>query len=235
MDLRAADAEGLSGFADRLAGWQRKALREAKLHSSWALPDEGYEAACEAYLRGLLAPADPFAAEAQAFVETIKAAGIVKSLAQATLRCTLPGVPDLYQGAEGWDFSLVDPDNRRPVDYAALITSLQEGSHPKQSLIAALLGLRRDHSELLGDGDFAAARLDGRRATDAVAFTRRWEGQTLIVLCALRSFAEARDLAPGWWGDTRLTIWDGRTIAAADLFGPDNFAPGQGVAAVRFL
>jgi (1->4)-alpha-D-glucan 1-alpha-D-glucosylmutase len=232
IDLRPDDAEGLADFAERLSGWQEKALREAKLRSSWALPDEDYEAACKAYLFGLLTPDNPFAAEAKVFVEKIAAAGVAKALVQAALRCTLPGVPDLFQGAEGWDLSLVDPDNRRPVDYAALKASLADGSHPEQRLIAELLALRGENEVLFRDGDLVPVRVSGARAEDALAFARRHEGEALLVLCAIRSGEHDAD----WWADTRLMLWDGRTMSAAEVVGHDNLlTTSRGSVAVAML
>ena len=121
LDLRADDPKGLAGFRDRVAGWQQKALREAKLRSSWVLPDEAYEAVCSRFLSAALDPArsKAFLADVIEFADFIAPAGAMNGLVQAFLRCTVPGVPDLYQGAEFWDLSLVDPDNRRAVDFAA--------------------------------------------------------------------------------------------------------------------
>ena len=227
IGLGSDDTDGLSDFADRLSGWQRKALREAKLRSSWALPDAAYEAGCEAYLRALLSPAHPFTADARAFVDRIAPAGIAKSLVQAALRCTLPGVPDLYQGAEGWDFSLVDPDNRRAVDYTALAESLADGSHPKQRLIAELLRLRADHEALFLTGDFAPVTLTGKRTGDALAFIRRHDDETLLVLCAIRSGAD--------WDGTRLTLPDGREVSAMEVMERDLLSSGQRFVAACLL
>ena len=227
LDVDAQDADGLGTFADRLAAWQQKALREAKLRSSWMVPDEAYETSCEAYLRALLAPGSEFAREAHAFVSEIAAAGAAKGLTQAALRCTAPGVPDLFQGREIWDFSLVDPDNRSPVDYPALdamlerpATGWRDGS-VKQRLIADLLGLRREKPDLFRDGSFEATPLTGARADQAVAFRRRLGNETLLVLAVTRT-VDVRDedgallLPPDWWGDTRI---DGEDDAAQAIGG----------------
>ncbi len=98
-----------------------KALREAKLHTSWINVNEPYEKACAEFLRHLLdrdATGNPFLADLRRFLPRVAIPGIYNSLAQVVLKVTAPGVPDLYQGTELWDFALVDPDNRRPVDYA---------------------------------------------------------------------------------------------------------------------
>jgi (1->4)-alpha-D-glucan 1-alpha-D-glucosylmutase len=104
----------------------RKAVREAKLKTNWVCPDGDYEDAVERYVDGVLRVGQsPFADELQKFTARIAPFGFRNSLAQLALKFTAPGVPDLYQGCEQWNFSLVDPDNRRPVDYAALARDLE--------------------------------------------------------------------------------------------------------------
>ena len=120
----------------------RKALREAKLESDWAAVNEPYEAAAQSFLRALLADAEKpeLLDEIAGFVEAIAAAGAVNGLAQLLLKLTVPGVPDIYQGTEYWDFSLVDPDNRRPVDYgtrAATLGTRRSGRSPRAGVTAA--------------------------------------------------------------------------------------------------
>ncbi len=112
---------GVAVFAERLAQWQEKALREAKLVTDWAVPNEAYEAAARRLATSLVAEdAIPeLLTEIFAFIERVAAAGAVNALAQTLLKLTVPGTPDIYQGTELWDFSLVDPDNRRPVDFRA--------------------------------------------------------------------------------------------------------------------
>jgi (1->4)-alpha-D-glucan 1-alpha-D-glucosylmutase len=223
VDLAADDAEGLSAFAERLSGWQQKALREAKLRSSWAAPDEAYEAAAADYLRALLAPHAAFAAEARAFALKIAPAGMAKSLVQAALRCTLPGVPDLFQGREGWDLSLVDPDNRRPVDYPALEAMLdregvdwRDGSL-KQRVIAGLLGLRAAEPALFETGRFEPLTLSGTRQEEALAFARHHGDRWIAFVCGLRCSAAcveagSADPGEGWWGGTTVELPNGGTL-----------------------
>ena len=218
LDLGADDGEGLATFSERLAGWQQKALREAKLRSSWARPDEEYEGACEAYLRDILRADTAFARDAAALVAEWAAPGAAKGLVQAALRCTVPGVPDCFQGREFWDFSLVDPDNRTPVDYDALAAALASGADDwrsgaaKQRLIADLLGLRRDDPALFADGDFEQVVLAGPRARAAVAFRRR-RGEAALLVVAVTATADVDDdllLPEGWWEGT--TLDDGRAV-----------------------
>ena len=106
----------------------RKAVRESKVHSSWASPDEAYETALASFIDGLLGRIEPnpFLHEFHSLHALVARCGLYNSLAQTLLKLTSPGVPDIYQGNELWDFSLVDPDNRRPVDYAQRRTLLQE-------------------------------------------------------------------------------------------------------------
>ena len=113
------DEAGVKELAERVAQWQLKALREAKLRTSWFAPDEAYESRLPRLpvRHPRAAAARRLPAELSAFVARIARAGAINSLQQTVLRLTSPGVPDLYQGTELWDFSLVDPDNRRPVDF----------------------------------------------------------------------------------------------------------------------
>jgi maltooligosyltrehalose synthase len=181
-------------FHRRLEEWLVKALREAKQRTAWDDPDEGFERACKGYLAYLFDPNRGFLAEAEAFVDRIAPAGIRNSLAQTVLRLTVPGVPDLYQGAEFWDFSLVDPDNRRPVDFGARANALAEGAdlamllgewrdgRIKQALIARLLGFRRRHAALFAEGSYEPLAVSGTQAEHLVGFCRRHRGEVLAVL-----------------------------------------------------
>ena len=201
LDLSPSDRGGLRTFRDRVAGWWRKALREAKLNSSWAAPDESYEAACQTFLEAALDPgrSAAFLADLTGFVEEIAPAGALNGLVQALLRCTAPGMPDLYQGCEGWDLSLVDPDNRRPVDYAArqgwlgqdvdfaaLLRSWRDG-RVKQRLIAKLLDLRRRRPELFASGDYLPLSVEGTGADRVFAFVRQGGEAAVLVAAPLRS------------------------------------------------
>jgi (1->4)-alpha-D-glucan 1-alpha-D-glucosylmutase len=166
LDLAADDAAGLKAFSERIAQWQRKALREAKRRSRWTLPNEPYEDACEAFLAALLQSGQGPARSLHAFVQRIAAAGAANSLAQTVLKLTTPGIPDIYQGTEFWDFSLVDPDNRRPVDFDARRSALAarasvdellghwRDGHLKQHVIHVLLGLRQRHVRLFANGSY---------------------------------------------------------------------------------
>ncbi len=193
----------LAIFIERVAGWQTKALRESKRPSDWAMPNEHYEATCRAFLDRIMDPeTSPFLREAAAFVKSIVAAGALNSLAQAALHLTGPGVPDFYQGTEWWDFSLVDPDNRRPVDYAArrdalaafddgvdiatLLDAWRDG-RIKQALIARVLAFRKDHPALFARGSYQALTIEGGHADHALAFIRRNGSERMLVVVTLRA------------------------------------------------
>ena len=232
LDLAVDDPAGMAAFADRLADWQRKALREAKLRTAWTVPDEAYEAACETYLRRLLCGGDARFRQACArFVGSVAPAGVANSLVQTGLRLTLPGVPDLFQGAEFWDFSLVDPDNRRPVDYTARRTALdaqpssptwRDGAH-KQALIARLLGDRRARPDPF-TAPLRHLALRGARSAQALAFERASPAGTLLVVAALHGAQACMErgeplIGADWWADTALP--DGRRLA--EVVGQEPF------------
>jgi (1->4)-alpha-D-glucan 1-alpha-D-glucosylmutase len=181
------DAADRDAFADRVKAWQQKALREGKLRSSWEAPDAEYEAAAAALVDSYLSDAR-FVAEATAFVADLAPAADANTLVQTLLRYTLPGVPDLYQGTELADLSLVDPDNRRPVDYATRQALLGSDDAPaKLRLIADLLALRRAEPALFADGDYRPVAVDG--SDRVLAFTRTAGGRTLRVAALVRGVA----------------------------------------------
>ncbi|WP_395014702.1 malto-oligosyltrehalose synthase [Dongia sp.] len=206
-----------AAFHQRLETWLVKALREAKQRTAWDDPDEGYERACKGYLAYLFDPMRGFLAEAAALVEKIAPAGIRNSLAQTVLRLTMPGVPDLYQGTEFWDFSLVDPDNRRPVDFAVRASGLAEGAdlalllkewrdgRIKQAVIARLLAFRRRHAALFAEGSYEPLAVSGERADRLIAFARRRSGEALIVVVPRLTAGLETTVGPVWSG-TRVAF-----------------------------
>jgi (1->4)-alpha-D-glucan 1-alpha-D-glucosylmutase len=228
--LRADDAEGLAAFAARINDWQRKSVREAKLRSSWAAPDEDYEARCQALVGALLDPARSraFLDNLVGLVDQLAAPARANSLVQVALRYTVPGVPDLYQGTELVDLSLVDPDNRRPVDYAkrARLLAADDAAHgtaEKLRLITTLLGLRREHQALFAEGDYRPAHVTGARADHVLAFRRAHGDQMLLTVVALRQAealmgSDALGATAAWWGDTALD--DGTRVAELLADGP---------------
>ena len=183
-DLAADDAEGLASYAERLKQYATKAVREAKLRSSWAAPDEDYEGALTAMLDTLLCAPEGVGlrGEIVALRDRLAPRERVKRLAQTFLRNTCPGVPDLYQGAELADRSLVDPDNRRPVDYRARMRLLDEDGDEKQRLICDLLHLRVRSPEAFA-GAYEPVVLAGE--DKLMTFTRGEGEDRLLMACAL--------------------------------------------------
>jgi malto-oligosyltrehalose synthase len=180
------DAEAAAALRDRLAEWQNKAVREAKRHSSWSAPDAEYEATAAAALdRLLLDPAQAATRrEIAALVERISPFGLRNGLVQTVLKLTVPGVPDIYQGTEFLDFSLVDPDNRGVVDYAARAAGGTGADGVKQHAIATLLRLRREQPELFSAGDYREIPVDSAQKLGVFAFERRAGGLILAVICS---------------------------------------------------
>ncbi len=203
---------------DRLDAYLRKAVREAKVHTSWSAQDETYEAALSSFATRALADRT-FIGDLEAFLPPVVAAGRVGSVAQALLKLTVPGVPDIYQGTELWDLSLVDPDNRRPVDFdrRARVLDLVTGATPETVLdeldegwpklwaIARTLELRGRHPALFGaEASYRALKVLGTRAQRVVAYTRG--GSVAIVVPRL-----VHGLGAPAWGDPKA--W-GRTSVA---------------------
>jgi (1->4)-alpha-D-glucan 1-alpha-D-glucosylmutase len=224
LGLAADDAEGITAFTERVAAWQIKSLREAKLFSEWAAPNEDYEGACREFLNGTLDPTRAVLAEIIAFAQRLGLPGAINGLAQNLLRLTTPGVPDLYQGTDFWDQSLVDPDNRRPVDYAAREKALAAGTAPaevlpgwqsgavKQAIIERTLAFRAAQSELFAHGDYRKLEAEGPAAAHVLAFTRQYRGKILVaaVTRLAANFNLATPLVPPTeWADTFLDLPSG--------------------------
>lgn len=193
-------------FAERIAGWQEKALREAKLRSSWEAPNTDYEGRCNAFASALIDGPEgaEFRTGVAAFLERIAVAASANSLAQVALRYTVPGIPDCYQGTEFADLSLVDPDNRRPVDYAARQSALDDATYPKQALIAELLSLRRDYPDLFLKGTYVPLPVSGHGRDRVIAFERRHEDMVLTCVFGLRLMPLIRPDGSIDWRETTV-------------------------------
>jgi (1->4)-alpha-D-glucan 1-alpha-D-glucosylmutase len=235
------DEAGVKALAERVARWQLKALREAKLRTNWLAPDETYEKACRDFLFDVLSPQrrDSFLRELHAFVERISAAGAINSLQQTVLRLASPGVPDLYQGTELWDFSLVDPDNRRPVDFAQrhawLVTTPPSeqlanwrDGRVKLGVVQRMLALRTHLPALPDQGVYMPLQVRGSGAAHVIAFARRY-GNAYGVVIATRLATRLLDpgadtplVAPERWGDTAIEMPE--ALASRALF--DWLSPG---------
>lgn len=226
-DARALESEDAQrAFVDRILAWQHKAIREAKRHGSWTHPDEDYEAACEAFLAAMsMGGADSVLEAIGAFASRIGTAAALNSLAQTLLQLTAPGVPDRYQGCETWDFSLVDPDNRRAPDYARLQSQLEcrggwshwlahwRDGRIKQQLVRSVLAVRRSHAALFAQGSYQPVSVGGDLAGSVLAFSRQC-GNVEAVVAVTRLAAHHVDPAqpripPHCWHDTGLRAGDG--------------------------
>lgn len=220
--LCADDDVAVRAWLERIGAWQLKAIREGKRHGHWTSPDTAYEEASGAFLQAM-ADGDLLPALA-AFADRIAPAGALNSLAQTLLQLTAPGVPDRYQGAEGWDFSLVDPDNRRPVDYDALRGALEctagweawlrdwRDGRLKVQLVRALLAIRQGYADVFRDGGYRQLQGEGPRARHVLAFERR-HGDTRLIAITARLAARMVDrdrpaIAPQAWADTQLCVGD---------------------------
>jgi (1->4)-alpha-D-glucan 1-alpha-D-glucosylmutase len=185
-----------------------KALREAKVHTSWDAPDEAYESDVFAFAEDILG-SPGFTADLAAFADRCATIGARSSLALLVLKLAAPGVPDIYWGNEDRDLSLVDPDNRRPVEFAA------HSESDKRAITRAGLQFRRRDPDLFAHGAYVPLETAGRHADRVVAFARVHEGRW--ALAAVSRLTEGLDD----WGDTRLVLPDGAPVtemSAAQLF-----------------
>ena len=213
--------EALAAYAERLKAAMTKSMREAKVHSTWAAPNAAYEDAMLGFVDAALDPlgSDAFLGSFLPFQEKVATLGVHNSLVQTVLKLTLPGVPDIYQGSELWDLSLVDPDNRRPVDYdarAALLQDIQAqapAQRPamlrrclsgwkdgaiKLAVTAAILAYRCEHPEVFDDGGYEPIAIEGAAGEQLCAFSRAASDPVMIVV--VRRFP-ARPV-PDDWHDT---------------------------------
>jgi maltooligosyltrehalose synthase len=175
-----------------------KALREAKMHTSWAAPDEAYEADVAAFVEAILGSA-AFIDDLAALAARCAEIGARSSLALLVLKLAAPGVPDIYWGNEDWDLSLVDPDNRRAVDFAARAGRLGDGGR-KLAVTRAGLELRRRDPGLFAHGGYVPIEVSGSHAGRVLAFARVHEGRWAIA--AVSRLTAGLDA----WGDTRLVL-----------------------------
>jgi malto-oligosyltrehalose synthase len=236
--LVATDRDRLTAYADRIAAWQQKALREAKLFSDWSAPDESYERAARELVAWLFARPSELLTEIADFARRITPAGAANGLAQTLLKLTSPGVPDIYQGSEYWDFSLVDPDNRSPVDFAARKRLLEAALRTapiaelaadwtdgriKQAVIARVLAVRNRMPRLFADGNYVPLEAVGPLAEHVFAFARILGNSAAIVAisrCCTNLLSDDGSLtvSPRHWKDTRILLpreFEGRGFSSA--------------------
>ena len=237
------------GFKERFKTFMLKAVREAKVFTNWIRPNEKYEAAVTGFIDSILEESgeNEFLPDFLSFQKQVAFYGAINSLGQVLLKITSPGIPDFYQGTELWDFSLVDPDNRRPVDYSrrkALLDDLAAGE--KQNLPALIqdmlkhwqdgrvklytiykaLKIRRANQDLFQKGDYIPLAADGRRNENVTAFLRRWQNRwvlTAVPRLTVR-LVEARDypVEKRIWRNEGLVLPDGAPRQWRNIFTGEN-------------
>jgi (1->4)-alpha-D-glucan 1-alpha-D-glucosylmutase len=235
------DRQHDGAFLERLKAYLIKAVREAKVHTEWLKPDAAYEEAFAAFAEAILAPAkeNRFLAEFTPFVTKIAYCGMFNALGQTLLKIAAPGVPDVYQGTEFWDLSFVDPDNRRPVDFAErryvledlrstesadrlgllheLLSDWQDG-RIKFYLLYKLLNFRRLHADLFAEGDYVPLRASGAMSEQLCAFSRRG-GQAWVIAVVPRLTGKMMGDAPVGeaWAATELHLPEGAPAEWRDV------------------
>jgi len=222
-------------FTERIKGYMIKAVREAKIHTAWIKPDTIYEEACGAFIDGILAqsPENKFLEEFIPFQQKIAFYGIFNSLSQILLKITSSGIPDFYQGTELWELNLVDPDNRRPVDFQKRqsllediiqrsktdilqlvqdLLKVKEDGRLKLFLIHRALKARNEAAELYREGCYLPLTVEGQHKYCVVAYARA-SGRLWSITAAPRFFTAL--VQPGTdplgkqvWGDTRIVLPD---------------------------
>jgi (1->4)-alpha-D-glucan 1-alpha-D-glucosylmutase len=233
LDLAPGDVGGLERFAQRVQATMIKAVREAKERSSWSNPNLAYEAVLGRFVMGALdgSKPNPFLVEMHGFVEALARPGAVNSLAQTLIKLAAPGIPDAFQGGELWDFSMVDPDNRRAVDWGVrrrILAELTErfGARPmdrqgfaelaehwrdgteKLFLTWRALALRAAAPGVFAGGAYLPLETSGRHAGRLCAFARLADGQAAI--------AVAPRLVLPLWGESGAIDWGDTTVSLPD-------------------
>jgi len=241
--LPAALDEECESYIARIQQYMSKALHEAKVNLSWINPDPAYTDAVNDFVARLLAPGSSarpnrFRGELERFTAPVAFFGALNSLAQTLLKFTSPGVPDLYQGQEHFDFSLVDPDNRRPVDFTIrqrdlselaqrgsddfieladdLLRNYQDG-RPKLWTTMRALAFRREHKELFSSGAYRPLQGAGDRAEHLIAFLREHEGESALVAVPRFTYTLMRGAMDG---EMRMPL--------GDVWGATELAPPPG-------
>jgi (1->4)-alpha-D-glucan 1-alpha-D-glucosylmutase len=241
---------GIERFRGRVQQAMLKSVREAKVRTSWSVPDENYEHALASFVNAAFDTAE-FRQRFEPFQARVAALGMQNSLVQSALKLSAPGVPDIYQGSELWDLSMVDPDNRRAVDYAlrarmlaaiereyaadpaaaiaAWLATWQDG-RIKLWLTWRLLKLRRDQPGLCEDARYAACEVGDGDADRVIAYERA-AGESALLVAAAR-FPLARSQRPGWQSGvqprTKAGVW-------RDVLSGARFETGERLACARLF
>jgi (1->4)-alpha-D-glucan 1-alpha-D-glucosylmutase len=232
-----------SNYCDRVCAYVLKAIKESKANTSWLAPNEAYEMAVIRFLKHLLNEKEsgPFLEDFQKIQRITAFFGMHNSLSQLVLKLTCPGVPDIYQGTEFVDLSLVDPDNRRPVDYQQRRVALSEtllqdpGGAPdrlKFHVLHRLLLLRRQNPEVFASGSYEPLQVEGEAAEHVIAFARRFANKTILVLAGrlIRTLMNKNgEFEPGskLWKGTRITSPCFRGNRFTEVFAGKDIQPIQ--------
>jgi (1->4)-alpha-D-glucan 1-alpha-D-glucosylmutase len=208
-------------FLERMQAYALKAAREGKQETSWLNPDEAYEAGLQTFLARILdrSTAAEFLDSLETLAQRTSLLGALNSLSQITLKATMPGVPDFYQGTEFWDLSLVDPDNRRPVDFAdraSVLAAIEipdwpslaqhwTDGHIKLAWTRHLLKLRTELSDVFAHGDYQPLEVTGAHRDHVIAFARR-RGRDAAIVAVAKSFAAFSQGGRAW---PRADAFDG--------------------------
>jgi len=231
--------EATPEYIERIQAYMAKALKEAKMNTSWIQPNEQWDSAMSDFVARVLdpSPKNKFLPTFLPSAEEIARLGAINSLSQVAIKLTAPGVPDIYQGSEIWNFSLVDPDNRRPVDYGQrreLLASLETAA-PEQLLerwpdgriklllTQRLLRFRREHEPLFKRGNYIPLRVTGEFADCCIAFAREHEGKWIAVVVPRLSSRVGFPPIGEKWKDTAVEWPDSFSIEGASAF----FSRGQ--------
>lgn len=254
-----------ASFRERIKGYVVKAVREAKLISNWTYPNEEYEQGCLAFVDAILDENELnlFMKDFRALVARVAFLGALNSLSQVVLKCFSPGFPDIYQGDELWDLNLVDPDNRRPVDFAERARMLADGvdsvgrlgvpgledaqalirtwpdGRVKLYVLARSLMLRNRAVSLIRDGSYLPLRVGGARSKHVVAFARR-QSSAVAVIAVGRLFGElfppeqVTYAGNADWADTEIAFDDAGHRAFVDVFTGRRFTNDPGASERKF-
>jgi (1->4)-alpha-D-glucan 1-alpha-D-glucosylmutase len=235
------DRQWRDAVRERLVRYALKAAREAKTSTSWTAPEPGYEKMLNDFVAAILEPREeaPFLTDVARLVARVAPVGAVTSLARIVLHLLSPGTPDIYQGDELWNFTLVDPDNRAQVDYdlrdrllgeAADLDALPEyhDNRFKLFVTSRLLRARRDDSLVFTHGSYTALAVEGPRASHVIAFARSHEGRHFVVVVPRLSCELVGEGAETWWKDTVVRLpADLRDVAWHSHLNGPSAPPGQ--------
>jgi (1->4)-alpha-D-glucan 1-alpha-D-glucosylmutase len=245
LGLWPRDESDLPSICARLQSYIIKAIREAKIHTRWAEPNQAHEGAVSGFIERILDRQNhtKFLCSIAHFQERIGYAGMINALGETLLKIACPGVPDFYQGSEFWDIHLVDPDNRNPIDFPIRIQALQDlmdraAENPaaigsellaawpdgrlKMYVIWRTLGYRRQHSMLFTEGEFIPLEVVGQQSEHVIAFLRRQGKDQVIAILprwmAKTSASSGAAATTDFWRGTNLLLPEGSPISWSDVF-----------------